>query len=397
MRRRRAFLQRMGAAGVHVAAGWACGAGPAGKSRSVKLFLCGDVMTGRGIDQILGQPSEPGIYEDYVKSARDYVRFAEQRNGPIPRRAEPSYIWGDALAELERAQPDLRIINLETSITTSTAAEAKGINYRMHPANVTCLTAAGIDCCVLANNHVLDWGCAGLNETLKVLHAATIQTAGAGANLAEARRQASMDVRAGGRVLVYAVGGPDCGIPPAWAAGEDTPGVDYIGGYTTASATSITERILQEKRPGDLAIVSIHWGSNWGYRIPGAHQAFARLLIDGGGADLVYGHSSHHAKGMELYGEKLIFYGCGDFLNDYEGIEGYEQFRGDLALMYFPELAAPSGKLLGLRMVAMQVRQFRLRRAAQRDSEWLRDMFNREGRQLGTRFTLESDGGLRLG
>ena len=42
----------------------------------------------------------------------------------------------------------------------------KGIHYRMHPANMRCLTAAQIDCCVLANNHVLDWGYAGLAETL---------------------------------------------------------------------------------------------------------------------------------------------------------------------------------------------------------------------------------------
>jgi poly-gamma-glutamate capsule biosynthesis protein CapA/YwtB (metallophosphatase superfamily) len=51
-------------------------------------------------------------------------------------------------------------------VTTSEARAPKGINYRMHPANVGCLTAARIDCCVLANNHVLDWGSAGLEETL---------------------------------------------------------------------------------------------------------------------------------------------------------------------------------------------------------------------------------------
>jgi hypothetical protein len=43
------------------------------------------------------------------------------------------------------------------------------INYRMSPENAPCLTAAGLDCCVLANNHVLDWGPAGLIETLDVL------------------------------------------------------------------------------------------------------------------------------------------------------------------------------------------------------------------------------------
>jgi poly-gamma-glutamate synthesis protein (capsule biosynthesis protein) len=84
------------------------------------LFLCGDVMTGRGIDQILPHPSEPLIHEDYAKDAREYVELAESVNGAIPRRVDWSYIWGDALRELERLAPDARIINLETSVTVST-------------------------------------------------------------------------------------------------------------------------------------------------------------------------------------------------------------------------------------------------------------------------------------
>jgi poly-gamma-glutamate synthesis protein (capsule biosynthesis protein) len=82
-----------------------------------RIFPCGDVMTGRGVDQILPHPCDPLIHESYVKSARDYVRLAEEANGRIPRAAKFSYIWGAALQELNRAQPDVRIINLETSIT----------------------------------------------------------------------------------------------------------------------------------------------------------------------------------------------------------------------------------------------------------------------------------------
>ena len=115
---------------------------------SIKLFLCGDVMTGRGIDQILASPSEPQMHESYMESALDYVMLAEHASGPIPRAVAPSYIWGDALAEFERFRPDRRIINLETAVTRSGDWLPKGINYRMNPANVACLTAASIDCCV---------------------------------------------------------------------------------------------------------------------------------------------------------------------------------------------------------------------------------------------------------
>ena len=61
------------------------------------LFLCGDVMLGRGVDQILAHPSEPRLQEELVHDARDYVRLAEEVNGPIPRQVGAGYVWGDAL------------------------------------------------------------------------------------------------------------------------------------------------------------------------------------------------------------------------------------------------------------------------------------------------------------
>ena len=136
----------------------------------MRLFLCGDVMTGRGIDQALPHPVHPNLYEPYVRDAREYVALSEKANGPIPRPLSFEYIWGDALRELERAEVDLRIANLETAVTSAeTPWPEKGIHYRMHPQNIGCLTAAQISACALANNHVLDWGYDGLSETLKTL------------------------------------------------------------------------------------------------------------------------------------------------------------------------------------------------------------------------------------
>jgi poly-gamma-glutamate capsule biosynthesis protein CapA/YwtB (metallophosphatase superfamily) len=142
-------------------------ADPVGAMTDLRLFLCGDVMLGRGVDQIPRHPSDPRIFKQQVDSALTYVRLAEAASGRrIPRLVAPTYVWGDALAVLRAEQPAARIINLETAITTSDDYAVKGINYRMHPGNIDCLTAAGIDCCVLANNHVLDWGRSGLLETL---------------------------------------------------------------------------------------------------------------------------------------------------------------------------------------------------------------------------------------
>lgn len=120
---------------------------------TLRLFLCGDAMTGRGIDQVLPHPDDPALFEDYIRNARAYVALAEAANGPILQPVSFDYVWGDALGEMEHAGLDLRIVNLETSITAGGEPwPSKGIHYRMHPQNVGCLSAAHIACCVLGNN-----------------------------------------------------------------------------------------------------------------------------------------------------------------------------------------------------------------------------------------------------
>ena len=90
---------------------------------------------------------------------RNTLTSRMQTTGPIPHPVPVAYIWGDALPELDHRSPDVRIINLETSMTTSRDPwRGKEVLYKMHPANIGCLAVARIDCCVLANNHVLDWG-----------------------------------------------------------------------------------------------------------------------------------------------------------------------------------------------------------------------------------------------
>ncbi|MCL4799762.1 MAG: CapA family protein [Burkholderiales bacterium] len=369
---------------------------PTGAS-PVTLFVCGDVMTGRGIDQILPHPGAPHLFEPYVRSALEYVELAERASGPIARPAEFAYVWGEALAELERARPAARIVNLETAVTTSEDAwPGKGIHYRMHPANVPCLTAAKLDCCVLANNHVLDWGRRGLGDTLATLHAAGLATAGAGRDAAAAAAPATIRLPDGRRVLVFAFGMESSGVGADWAAGKGRPGVCVLPDLSARSVEEIAGRVRAAKGTGDVAVVSIHWGGNWGYDIGRAERAFAHGLIDTAGVDVVHGHSSHHPKGIEVHRDKLILYGCGDFLNDYEGIGGYEAFRAELTLMYFPTVDAASGRLLRLALTPMRVRRFRLERASDEAARWLAAMLGREGKKLGTRVERESGGTLAL-
>lgn len=363
----------------------------------IKLFLCGDVMTGRGIDQVLPHPSGPELYEPYLRSARRYVEIAQRANGSFPIPVGFEYVWGDALTELEREAPDARIVNLETAVTRSEYYwREKGIHYRMHPLNAPCLSAAKIDCCVLANNHMLDWERAGLDETLATLKSCGIETAGAGANRARAESPAIVDLDERGRVVVFGFGTPSGGIPGDWAAGDKASGVNLLADLSDDTVRHIRAQVQVVKRKRDIAVASIHWGENWGYDVPHEQRRFAHALVDRAAVDVVHGHSSHHVKAIEVYRDKLILYGCGDLLTDYEGIRGYEAYRGDLGLMYFPTIDTQTGRLERLRMTPTQVRRFRINRAASADARWLADVVTREGAHFGTRADIDADGRLEL-
>jgi len=364
--------------------------------RLLRLVLTGDVMTGRGIDQVFARPSSPELREGYVQSAFGYVRLAEARNGPVPRPVAPDYIWGDALAEFDPKLADLRIVNLETSITTSNAFEDKGINYRMHPANVPCLSAASIDCCGLANNHVLDFGRPGLLETLDSIDAARIGHAGAGADRSMAQTAAVLDVPGKARVLVFGFGLGSSGIPPHWRATSTRPGVNLLPDLSDKTVDDVSATIARQRRKEDFVIASIHWGGNWGYEISDEEIAFARAIIDRAGVDLVYGHSSHHPKGGEVYNGKLILYGCGDFLNDYEGISGRDEFRPDLVLLYRVTVTPQDKLLASVDMLPFEINKFRLCHAAAQDAAWLAEVLDREYRRFGAGIGLREDNSLYL-
>ncbi|WP_282697172.1 CapA family protein [Streptomyces sp. CC208A] len=359
-----------------------------------ELFLCGDVMLGRGIDQILPHPLDPALPERYVHDARDYVTLAESVSGPVPRPTGPGYPWGEALGLIDAARPDARVVNLETAVTRDDApAPDKAVHYRMDPANLPALAVVRPDVVVLANNHVLDYGRRGLDDTLAALAAAGLRTAGAGRDAEEARRPAAVPLPGGRRLLVYAIGLASSGVPRDWAATARRGGVHFAAGPHGPAATRLAARLREARRPGDLVLVSVHWGPNWGYTPASAEVAFGHALIDAG-ADIVHGHSSHHPRPLEAYRGKLVLHGCGDLVNDYEGITGQERYRDDLRLLYLVGVHAEDGTLEEVRLVPLRSRSLRLERAGEQDVEWLHDVLDRISRPYGMRITAtaEADG-----
>ena len=122
----------------------------------------------------------------------------------------------------------------------------------------------------------------------------------------------------------------------------------------------------------------------------------SQALIDAAAADIIHGHSSHHPLGIEVYRDRPILYGCGDLIDDYEGISRYEAYRADLALLYLVRLERATGALRSLEMVPMHREKFRLGHAGEADRQWLHQVLGRECDKLRAGVRMTGSGSLQL-
>ena len=270
--------------------------------------------------------------------------------------ARPAYPWGDTLELLRQA--DVRIANLECVLAAGgEPAPGKIFHFRSDPKNVASLLAAGIDVVSLANNHVLDFGQDAFREMLPVLDSRGILHAGAGPDLAAARRPA---VRRVGAVAVGFIALTD--NEPGWEAGAAAPGVYYVpveddGGERGAALLDLVRRT---KARVQFLIVSAHWGGNWGYDVPARHQDLARDLIDAG-ADVVFGHSPHVFRGVGIHRNRPIIYSAGDFIDDY-AVDPVE--RNDQSFVFMLETDGSAPRMLRLHPTIITGYQARLARGS---------------------------------
>lgn len=264
----------------------------------------------------------------------------------------PAYPWGDTLPVLRRA--DLRIANLECVLADGgKPAPGKVFTFRTDLKNVRSLLLAQIDLVSLANNHVLDYGTDALQEMLPTLDRHGILHAGAGTDLTSAARP-----------TVCRVGGTAVGFvaftdnQPDWEAAPGTPGVYYVPVTTHGQRVDQLLALLRRtKARVQLLIVSAHWGGNWGSDAPPEHRALARQLVEAG-ADVVFGHSPHVFRGVEVYRDRPIIYSAGDFVDDY-AVDPEE--RNDLSFIFLME--TDGGTPRALRLFPTIIAGFRVRLA----------------------------------
>lgn len=320
-----------------------------------KLALVGDVMLGR-------------LVNDHLKSA------------------SLEYPWGDTLPIFKQA--DLRICNLECAVSDRGepwSITPKVFHFRTDAKNIDVLKAANINLVSLANNHTLDFGYEAMADTLEILDEAKILYAGAGQNQKQAR-QAAVYKQRDFRLSFIAFSDNE----PDWQASADKPGILYVPiDFRDERAKNLFKLVQQTKKEVDCLIVSAHWGGNWGYVPPPEHQVFARALIDLG-VDIIFGHSAHVFRGIDIYHGRPIIYSAGDFIDDYAVDEIERNDESFIFLLEFQNQPTGQTRRFGvtkrLRLYPTMIDNFQARLAGER-SRTIASKMQKLCADLGTKAT----------
>ena len=281
------------------------------------------------------------------------------------------YLWGNVLSLLKST--DLNIGNLETTLTHCTKKVLKVFNFRSEPLHVNVLLEANFKLVNLANNHILDYGPIGMEETLKTLDVAGIKHTGAGLNLEEATAPAITQVKG---LKLGMLGFTD--NEATWKAGPDSRGTNYINIEAPEDRNSALAVIRSLRSEVDFLVVSIHWGPNMREQPPAHFQAFARDIVQSG-TDLIHGHSAHIFQGIEVFQNKLILYDTGDFIDDYV-VDS--RLRNNLSFFYLLELE--NAKILSLKLVPTCIHNYRVNLAEGSDYDWCMKRVNQLSAPFGT-------------
>lgn len=282
----------------------------------LRLVLGGDVMLGRNVK------------ERILRFGPDYPL------GPVARLM---------------AAADLAIVNLECALSSSPElwpGAPKAFYFGAPPQAVETLVRAGVGMVSLANNHVLDYGVAGLRQTLRLLQRHRISHAGAGESKPEARAAACVE-RSGMRFGMAAF----CDHQADFAAEGTQPGIAYLDLADEPRALAAFRAALAPLLQAGVAwpILSLHWGPNMVLRPSPRFRRLAHAAIEMGWK-ILFGHSAHVFHGIELYRGCPIIYAAGDLVDDYRVDP---ELRNDRQLLI--ELVLVQDRLAGIELHPLEI------------------------------------------
>lgn len=231
------------------------------------------------------------------------VHFEGELRGKLA--ADPGSVLGPIAPVLQAA--DLAVVNLETAITERGEPAPKQFTFRAPASAFTALAAAGVDVASMANNHGLDYGPVGLEETLTAAAEWGFPVIGIGrdASQAYAPYRAVID---GQRIAVLAATQVlDGNLIEAWTATDTRPGL-----ASAKEVDRLVAAVTAARATSDTVVVFLHWGIEKQECPSAAQQELARRLVSAG-ADVVVGGHAHRLQGAGRLDGALVAYGLGNF------------------------------------------------------------------------------------
>lgn len=221
--------------------------------------------------------------------------------------ANPAGMFAPIAPELSTA--DVTVVNLETAITERGSPEPKQYNFRAPARAFDALHAAGVDVVTMANNHGVDYGPLGLQDTLAAKAAAPVGVVGVGANATEAYAPWTVEVRGQRIAVIGASDVIDNALIPGWTATDAQGGIASAKG---ADQTRLLDTVRATRVGADTVVVYLHWGEEGASCPTSRQEELAQALVDAG-ADIVVGTHAHRVESAGRLGRALVDYGLGNF------------------------------------------------------------------------------------
>ncbi|MGV1009865.1 MAG: CapA family protein [Dermatophilaceae bacterium] len=216
----------------------------------------------------------------------------------------------DGLAELRPllGDADVAVVNLETSITDRGAPEPKTYHFRTSPKALSTLAKAGVDVASMANNHAVDYGPAGLADTLSAKASSPIPIVGVGRDAREAFAPAVVAAK-GLSVAVIASTQVNDHTVTTFPATDSTPGVAGNLESNDRLLAAVGDAVARD----DVVVVFLHWGTDY-ESCPDGRQLATAKALEAAGADVIVGGHAHRVQGSGWLGHSYVGYGLGNFV-----------------------------------------------------------------------------------
>ena len=282
----------------------------------LSLFLPGNkiIVTNKATSNLLKKTNletpkiteqEQPVSEATTLIAVGDIMLSRDVASTIKRKNDYKYPFLNTADLLKSA--DITFGNLECPITPGRIIQTNEMVFRADPQVVEGLKYAGFDILSLANNHTMNFGEKGIEDTFKYLNEANIKFIGAGKDLKEAFEPKILEVN--GLKFAFLAYADNSFMPVSYGAKENKAGIAFM------DIAKMNQDVKSAKEKSDFVIISMHSGVEYA-KEPNQNQInFAHSAIDAG-ADLVIGHHPHIVQKVEKYKDKYILYSLGNFVFD---------------------------------------------------------------------------------